>query len=372
MKLRIERERLLEALSTTARAVSRSGGAGPAATGVRLKTKGTVAQLVGFSPELSIEDRFEVEAATDGLTVLPARLTLDVVRSLTPGSMVELTVDGADAEIVSGRSRFSIRTLAAEDFPELPRVPAAAASLDTEAFATALRQVLPAAATDPARPILSGVLLAAEESGLRLVATDSYRLAVRDLPGATVLSAGQSVVIPAAALAEVVRLLSTTDTATLRLSDKEAHFEVGSVRLSTRLVEGQYPNYKALIPAAQPNRLVMAKAELVAALGRIKILCTAPTDPVAWELSQSRLRLHTAGAGELGSAGEDLDGSYAGADMTVGVRPDFLRAAIEAVDDDHVVVGFGSDALHPVLVDPPTPDGVVPSQRSLVMPTRLA
>src|SRR6185295_4840058 len=128
-------------------------------------------------------------------------------------------------------------------------------------FAQALRQVVPAASSDDLRPILTGVLLAAEGEGVRLVATDSYRLSLRDLPGTAVLAEGQHVLLPSRALGELARLLSSGqagDEVVLRLSDRDASFDVNRARLTTRMIEGEFPNYGGLIPKSHPNRLYVS------------------------------------------------------------------------------------------------------------------
>jgi DNA polymerase-3 subunit beta len=155
---------------------------------------------------------------------------------------------------VAGRFESSMRLLPADEFPRLAMPADDAVTISAREFATALHQVVPAASADDARPILTGVLLAAEEGGLRLVATDSYRLAVRDIPGASILSEGQSVLVPSRALRELERLLGSAEEITLRLGEREASFEVGELRLTTRLIEGEFPNYRGLIPASHPNR----------------------------------------------------------------------------------------------------------------------
>lgn len=370
MKLRIERERLLEALTTVLRANARSAGTSAAANGVRLKTRGDRAQLFATGTDLQIEDRFPIDAGEDGTVVLPARLTHEIVRSLSPEAAVDVIVSGVDAEIVSGKSHFTLRITSADDFPEPPEVPSASASFETAALAVALRQVLPAAA-DAAQPVLSGVLFSAREEGLRLVATDSYRLAIRDLPGATVLSAGEEVILPATALGEVARLLGTAELATLRLGETQAVFDIGSVRLSTRLVSGSFPDYARLLPGTLPNRLVIEKEELLGALGRTRVMCEAPGEPLALEVSATRMQLRTT-TNSRGSAGEELVASYAGEPMTVGIRPDFLRTAAEAIEGDTVIIALGSTSLSALLVEPPSEEACQPIQRTLVMPTRLA
>src|SRR5206468_7274061 len=144
-------------------------------------------------------------------------------------------------------SHFSVRTHPAGDFPRLPPISGEAVKLPATGLTEALRQVVRAASSEDSRPILTGVLMAAEQGGLRLVATDSYRLAVRDLPGIGVLREGQRVLVPSRALSELQRLLgSAAGEVHLRLGEHDATFELGTTRLTTRLIEGEFPNYRQL------------------------------------------------------------------------------------------------------------------------------
>jgi len=258
VKFRCERDGLVDALATAGRAVASRGGALPVLSGVRAELHGDELRLAGSDLDLTIQVALDVAGERDGVCVIPARLAADIVRALEPGAVV-VEAEDDEARISSGRSQFSVRLLPAEDFPRLPAAPPEEVTLDAGALADALRQVVRAASHDDARPVITGVLMTAEGDGLRLVATDSYRLAVRDLAGADVLGEGQSVLIPSRALGELVRLLGAAGSVTLRLGERDATFEVGSVRLTTRLIEGAFPNYRQLIPSTYPNRLTVGR-----------------------------------------------------------------------------------------------------------------
>jgi DNA polymerase-3 subunit beta len=277
VKLRCERDVLVEALSTAGRAVSSRGGALPVLQGVRLEVAGDELRLAGSDLDLTIQVTAPVAGQEDGVCVIPARLAADIVRALEPGA-VQIETDDDEARIASGRSQFAVRTLPADEFPRLPVQSGDAVTLAAADFAEALRQVVRAASSDDARPVLTGVLMAAEDPGLRLVATDSYRLAVRDLPGASVLREGQKVLIPSRALTELQRLAGSESASdvTLRLGEHDATFEVGEVRLTTRLIEGEFPNYRQLIPASYPNRLIVSREALLDALRRVTPSTKAP------------------------------------------------------------------------------------------------
>ena len=278
--------------------------------------------------------------------MLPARLAADIVRSLETGA-VTVEADQDDARISAGRSQFAVRPLSLDDFPRLPDAAADAVTLPSATFGEALRQVARAASGDESRPILTGVLLAAENDGLRLVATDSYRLAVRDLPGTSVLRTDQKVLVPSRALNELARLLSSSGEVTLRLGERDATFEVGGARLSTRLIEGEFPNYRQLIPQQYPNRLTVGREPLLDAVRRVKLLARDST-PIRLSMSPDALDL-TATTQDIGQAAESLDAKYEGAEMVVAFNPDYLSAGVDAVTADEVVLET-LDAMKPAVL----------------------
>jgi DNA polymerase-3 subunit beta len=208
VKFRCERDVLVEALGISGRAVGR--GSLPGLSGVRAELEGDQLTLTGSDLDLTITMVVTVAGEADGVAVIPARLASDIVKALEPGA-VSLSVEADELSISAGRSNFSIRLIAADDFPQISGLPEESVSLPCDQLTEALRQVVPAASSDDSRPILTGVLLAAEADGLRLVATDSYRLSMRDVPGASILAEGQSVLIPSRALNELNRILGQGD-----------------------------------------------------------------------------------------------------------------------------------------------------------------
>jgi DNA polymerase III subunit beta len=347
VKFRCERDVLAEALAAAGRAATgRGAGALPVLSGVRLEVSGSSLVVTGTDLELTIQHDLSVNGHQDGGTVLPARLAADIVRSLAGGS-VEVTAEADTVEITSGRSRFAVRPLAFDDYPRLSAPASSAVTLPAGEFAEALRQVVRAASTDDARPILTGVLLAAEADGLRLVATDSYRLAVRDLGGRTVLGTDQKVLVPSRALQELARVAGGVEELTLRLGEREATFEVGPARITTRLIEGEFPNYRQLIPQAHPNVLTVNKEALLDAVRRVKLLARDAT-PVRLALSGDGLQV-TAVTQDVGTAAEELDATYAGVDMTVAFNPDYLASGAEACSGEDITLTT-IDALKPAVV----------------------
>ena len=244
---------------------------------------------------------------------------------------------------------FSVRTLPVAEFPRLGGAQPGGVTIASSALADAIRQVVPSASTDDSRPILTGVLLTAEAGGLRLVATDSYRLAVRDLPGTTVLQEGQSVLVPSRALAEVARALGSGSEVTLHLGDREATFAVGGVRITTRLIEGQYPPYRNLIPAQLPNTLTVSRALLLDALRRVRLLAKDAT-PVRLKLSGEGLEL-VAITQDIGQANEDVEATYAGTELTVAFNPEFLMRGVESAESEMITLQT-TDHQKPAVIRP--------------------
>ena len=352
MKFRCERDVLVEALATAGRAATSRGGSLPVLSGVRLELVGSRLEVTGTDIELWISSSISVDGQEDGVAVLPARIAADVVKSLQSGAVTVSVKDG-EAHIASGRFQSSIRLLPADEYPRLPARGDAAVTLDAAALAEALRQVVPAASSDDARPILTGVLFAAETTGLRLVATDSYRLSVRDLPGTSVLSEDQNVLVPSRALKEVERLLASAKTLTLRLGEQEADFEIGvgedgsTVRLTTRLIEGEFPNYRQLIPASYPNKVTVSRDTLLEAVRRVKLMAREAT-PVRLSMTADGLEL-VANTQDVGQASEQLDATYEGSDLTVAFNPDYLLEGISIAVGDEVTIET-LDALKPAVL----------------------
>jgi DNA polymerase-3 subunit beta len=346
VKFRCERDPLVEALNAAGRAVTSRGSSLPVLTGLRLEVKGDQLSVTGSDLDLTISVRTAVSGDVDGIAVVPAKLLSDITRALPPGAVtVEVAED--EARITSGRSQFAVRTIPAQEFPNLPEPADRSVELDATALADALREVVSAASSDESRPILTGVLLAAEGDGLRLVATDSYRLAVRDLPGTSVLDEGQQVLVPSTALRELSRLLGSATSVTLRLGERDVAFEVGDVRVTSRLIEGDFPNYRGLIPASQPNQLRVGREVLLDALRRVRLLAREAT-PVRLVMNGETLEL-IAITQDVGQAREEVDAHYDGNELTVAFNPEYLIAGIDVTPGDEITLET-IDALKPALI----------------------
>jgi DNA polymerase III subunit beta len=351
MKFRSERDSLVEALATAGRATSSRTVSSPVLSGVLLRCSGNRLEVTGTDLDLTIRVGLEVIGIDDGECVVPARLAADIVRSLEPGAV---TVEGVEekVEISAARSRFGLRSFPAVEFPALSVVDEPTVVLPAATVGEGLRQVVRAASSDDARPLLTGVLFTEEEGSIRLVATDSYRLALRDLVGTSGLKAagegeGGDILVPARALAELQRLSASV---ALMLADedgpagvgvtvgtKEITFSHGPVRISTRLLEGTYPDYRQLVPDHYPNRLHLGKESLLAALRRVRLLVRDNTTPVRLSMRPGGVDL-TVVSQEVGDASETVDGDFTGEDLVIAFNPTYLIDGVEAVLSDEVII----------------------------------
>lgn len=332
-------------------------------SGLRLELTGDQLIVTGSDLDLTIRLTLQVGGERDGVAVVPAKLAADIVRSLGSGA-VTLDAGSDEVTISGGRSNFTVKPLSADDYPRLPRPADVGVSLPSAEFGDSLRQVVRAASTDELRQILTGVLLTAENGGLRLVATDSYRLAVRDLPGTSVLASDQKVIVPSRALAEVQRLVGSGDTVTLRLGEREATFDVGHTSLTTRLIDGEFPNYRQLIPSSYPITMTVGREALLEAIRRVKIFARNAA-PVRLSLSADGLALTTVDR-EFGNAHEELDATLVGDDVTVAFNPDYLAAGVEAMGTDEITLEVENGQRPAIIRGVGAPDYLY-----LLMPVRV-
>jgi DNA polymerase-3 subunit beta len=364
---------LVEALATTSRAVTARGSTTPALNGVRVEVVGNRLTVVGTDLDLTVRVETEAIGLDDGAFVVPARLAADIVRSLEAGAV---TFEGGDdeVEISAARSRFVVRTYPVEDFPVLPEPPADQVSIPAPSLAEALRQVVRAASNDDARPLLTGVLVAVENGATRLVATDSYRLALRDLAGTGPLAPeADQILVPARALTELQRLLpgpggkeDAALTVGFSVTELDATFSVAGVRLTTRLLDGRFPDYRQLIPLGYPNQLRVGRDALLDALRRVRLLVRDNTTPVRLLMRTGSVEL-TVVSQEVGHASEDVDATYEGEELTVAFNPTYLIDGVDAVLGDEVVLET-VDATKPATVRSPDHD----DYRYLLMPVRVS
>src|ERR687888_1569438 len=275
MKLSLSRDTFFAALQTVVRAVSSRatlpslGGIQLSATadGLTLRATDMEVGLVVSIPEASVE--------SDGTVLLPGRLLGDVARSLPSGDVaLALRPEQRDVELTAGGARFHLRTLPAEDFPRLPELEGDGARLPAAPLAQTIDRVARAASRDEVRPILTGVLFQAEGSTLTMVATDSYRLSVKHADLESALAAAIEANVPARALRELARIVAQegAEEVAMSLARNQAVFMTGSVVLFSRLIEGQFPSWRQLIPESFEHEVRLPRSELVDVARRVSQL----------------------------------------------------------------------------------------------------
>jgi DNA polymerase-3 subunit beta len=317
--------------------------------------------VTGTDTEITIRTNLEVEVLEEGRTVIPAKLAAEAVRKLPPGAVSVSAADG-EVEIQGNGPRFRLRELNVDDFPQVggSEPEGEGFKVAGREFIAALSQVGVAASTDEARPTLTGVLFEAEGDGLRLVATDSYRLAVREVAD---VAGTDTTLVPFRALRELGRTV-VEDEMTVSLGDREARFSSGRGSLVVRVIESTFPNYRQLLPDAYPNRLVVGREGLMDAVGRASL--------VAEDHIPVRMNLHSGGVElsvsrqEVGEETEHLAGEYEGEEMTIAFNTRYLTDGVAAINSDEVVLET-IDPLKPGLLTGTDGSGF----RYLLMPVRL-
>lgn len=362
MEFSVDRDALVAAISRVVR-VSRERPNHPALGTVRVEVGDDEVRFGATDTELVLEARVATPTKDPGVVLVPADLTARVVRTLPPGPVSVSHTDGQSEVIVRcGPSRLTLCAVAGEmNLPAALSGPVT--SVDRPALIAALARVLPAVSTDTARPVLCGVHVTQRDDGVRLAATDSFRLAVVDLPARLELSDQDEVVIPARALAELSRLGSTDSRIEMRMSADTVRFSTDHGSIQSRLVVGEYPQYADLLPSAMPNRLEIAADALSRALTRARAL--AADAPVVLDLGPE-IRVSAVNSAGHGRLDESAVGTYEGAPLQCGFNPAHLAAAIEAMGTDKVVIGLES-ATRPALITPVGRDDV----RYLLMPVRF-
>jgi DNA polymerase III subunit beta len=367
VKLSTTTHELLAQLQTVSRVAS-TRSAVQALSGVQVAATADGVELRATDMEMGLRVPLRADVARPGDVVLPARLTLEVVRQL-PGSDVslELRPAEADVEIVSGTARFHLRILRAEDFPPLPEPGGdSIVSMPAAAFVETVGKVARSASKDETRPILTGILVSASGDELRMVATDSYRLSVKETRLESPLDGGFEANVPARALEELARVVQSVaaDTIEIGVRSNQVVFQAGGDALSSRLIDGQFPNYRSLLPESFEHELHVPGEELAGVVRRVSLMAQKNA-PLRLSFTEGELTV-SAQTPDIGEASEPLPVPFAGEPFEIGFNPDFLRDGLESVSSGDVVIKLISP-LRPGLIEAADGSGFV----YLIMPIRL-
>jgi DNA polymerase-3 subunit beta len=381
VKFRVERDVFAEAVAWAARSLPTRPPL-PVLAGLLIDAKEGGLTLSSFDYEVSARVEVPADVSEPGTILVSGRLLADITRSL-PDRPVEMATEESErkAQLVCGTAKFSLQTLPREDYPSLPAMPDAAGTLSGDVFAAAVAQVAVAVGRDDTLPVLTGIRVEFEGDRLVLAATDRYRLAVRELqwaPGRTDLTT--VALVQGRSLADTARALADADTVTIALTGSGAGegligFEGAagseSRRTTNRLLDGEFPKYRALLPSESSSVAVVESAALLETVKRVALVADRNT-PVRLSFEEGQLVVE-AGAGDEAQAVETLTCSYSGEPLTIAFNPQFLQEGIGALGTPHTEISFTTSTKPAVIagrIDPEKPsDG---SYRYLIMPVRLS
>ena len=378
MKFRVERDVLADAVAWAARSLPVRPSA-PVLAGLLIETTDDGLQLSTFDYETSARATVPAQVSDEGKALVSGRLLADICRSL-PAKPVEMTIEGAKVSLTCGSARFSLQTMPVEEYPTLPDMPQATGTVRSDLFANAVAQAVTAAGRDDMLPVLTGVRIEIDGSDLALLATDRFRLSLRELgwdPGATDVSA--AALVPAKVLADTAKSLTAGAEVTIARSPAGAGEGIigfegaaggGIRRTTTRLLDGEFPKVRSLFPSEQQTIARVDRATLVEAVKRVSLVAERNT-AVQLAFSDGMLTLD-AGSGDEALATEQIDAEVKGADITTGFNPQFLLDGLTALESPVVELAFTQASKPAVMVGVDSLEGEADlAFRYLLMPRRL-
>jgi DNA polymerase III subunit beta len=367
MKVTCTREELAEKLQIAGRGVSTRTTVQILA-GILLRASGGQLSVSATDMEISLRVSLEAQVEDEGAVVVPGRLLVDIVRLLPAGEVtIAHRAEEGVAEITCGPASYRLHTYAAEDFPRLPEIDDATAfAVDKDAFVDTIARVSRSASRDESRPVLTGVLVRFEGDKLVMAATDSYRLSVKETPLGEGPGREVEAIVPARALGELARIAQAGEPGTLRVGVQENQivFGIDDVWLTARRIDGQFPNYKQLLPETFEAEITMPREELLDVVRRTSVMAQRKS-PLRLRFEDGELTI-SAQTQDVGESRESLPISYSGETIEIGFNAEFLRDGLESVSDESVRVKLISP-LRPGLIHGESDDFLY-----LIMPIRLA
>ncbi len=374
MKFRVERDALADAVAWTAKSLP-SRPSVPVLAGVMLRVSDSRLTVSGFDYEVSSQVSTDVQADADGAALVSGRLLAEITKAL-PAKPVEIAAVGSHLELVCGSARFTLPTMPVEDYPTLPEMPATAGTVDAGVFASAVAQVAVAAGRDDTLPLLTGVRIELEGSTMTLLATDRYRLAIRELewrPDSP--DASLQALVPAKTLADTAKTLGplggevTVALARGGMGEGMIGFVGGARRTTSRLLDGEFPKVRNLLPDHHNARASIPVAGLTEVVRRVALVAERTT-PVRLSFSEDGLIVE-AGGTEDARASEAMECAYEGEPVQVAFNPGYLLDGLSALDGPTAVLSM-TDPRKPAVLAPAGEDGeVVAGYRYVIMPIRI-
>ncbi len=340
MKFSIDREALTDAVGWTARSLSPRPPV-PVLAGLLIKAENDEVTIASFDYETSAKLHVSAEVIEEGTSLVSGRLLAEICRSLPKQSQVLVETDAANLHLSCGSANFNLATMPVADYPELPSLPTICGSVAGSDFSRAVSQVAVAASKDDTLPILTAVRMEIEGKVITLLATDRYRLAMRELTWNPVQEdLSTATLIKAKTMAEVAKTLGGSGDLNIALA--ESHeligFESENKRTTSLLVDGEYPKIRSLFPEETPIHAVVRTSDLLEAVRRVSLVAERNT-PVRLSFTQSQVTLD-AGTGEDAQASESLQAHLEGSDITVAFNPIYLSEGLNTFETDYVRFSF--------------------------------
>jgi DNA polymerase III subunit beta len=364
MKIVCSRDELGSKLAVAARAVS-TRTAVQILSGILLRAEAGELHIAATDMELSVRTSFEAQVEGEGSVVVPGRLLLDIARGLPEAEVsIEHREDEGLVRITCGPSNYRLNTYSAADFPRLPTIEGAQIyAVERTRLLDAVTRVQRSASRDESRPVLTGILLRFESGRLVAAATDSYRLSVRETPIDADVPELEAI-IPARALVELSRIAPGEGQLELGIQENQVLFGVDGIWLATRRIDGQFPNYKQLLPESFEHELTLPRVELLEVVRRVSVLAQR-NSPLRLRFAEGELTV-SARTQDVGEASESLPVGYTGEPLEIGFNADFLRDGLESVTGDEFVLNLISPLRPAVMISPDD------EFTYLIMPIRLA
>ena len=334
MKIACSKDELTQKLGIVSRGVS-ARTAVQILTGILLRAEGGTLTVASTDMELSLRTSLEAQVEGEGAVVVPGRLLLDLARLLPESDVsIEHRAEESAVQITCGSAVYRLNTYAADDFPRLPELaPAALHTVESEALLETIARVSRSASRDESRPVLTGILVRFEPGKLVMAATDSYRLSVKETALENDLPELEAIV-PARALGELARIAQGADEIQLGVDENHVFFTTDGAWLTTRRIDGQFPNYKQLIPEAFEYEVTLPREELLDVVRRVGVMAQR-NSPLRLRFAEGELTV-SAQTQDVGEACESIPAAFAGEPLEIGFNAEFLRDGIESVAGDEV------------------------------------
>ncbi len=364
LRITVAKDELAAKLALVARGVS-TRTAVLVLGGIQLRAEEGSLHLAATDMEISLRATAEAQVSGEGTTVVPGRLLLDIARSLPDSEVtIEHRPEEATVVVTSGTASYRLHTYSAEDFPRLPDVDTGVLhTVDRDALIETVARVGRSASRDESRPVLTGILVRFETGKIVMAATDSYRLAVKETTVSDELPELEAI-IPARALQELSRIASSSDDLQLGMQDNHVVFGSDGTWLTTRRIDGQFPNVRQLLPEQFEQELALPREEVLDVVRRVSLMAQR-NSPLRLRWADGELTV-SAVTQDVGEARESLPAPYTGEPMEIGFNAEFLRDGLESVDSDTVKFKLISP-LRPAVLEGDSDDYLY-----LIMPIRLA